>query len=146
MFQFPSHQSKGGFLFFSAPPRSAKAILPLSSGWDLGLCSWTLFPWAGIQHGSHICQASSTSGIHWECAMHVWKWTFPEKVWLWDLETPAEPLGKKNIKRPQINLPPAVSIALMLHVPWKKVWDAVSFHCVFSQHLSWSSGSVTFLC
>lgn len=52
-------------------------------------------------------------------------------------------LGQKTMKGPQINLPPAVSIALMLHVPWKKVWDVVSFHSVFSQHLSRSSGNVT---
>lgn len=50
---------------------------------------------------------------------------------------------KKPMKKHQINLPPAVSIALMLHVPWKEVWDVVSFHCVFSQHLSRFSENVT---
>lgn len=49
---------------------------------------------------------------------------------------------KKNMKRHQIKLPPAVSTDASCALE-REVWDVVSFHCVFSQHLSRFSGNVT---
>lgn len=35
----------------------------------------------------------------------------------------------------------AISTEVMFHVPWKEVWDVVSFHCIFFQHLYRFSGN-----
>jgi len=74
------------------------------------------------------------------CNVYV-KMDLLEKIWPRDLERPAEPLGKKNVKKYQIKLPPAV--ALFIHVPWKEVWDVVSSHCTFSLHLYRFGGNAT---
>lgn len=135
VFPFPSHQSKGDFVFLLSTSTPCKSNPISFLRLKFGAVLLNTFPMGrdltGQSHLPGQVYTWSPLGMYNACVKIPSQGRSGSGVQR-DQQSPQQ----KTMKRHQIKLTPDVSIALMLHVPWKEVWDDVSFHCAFSQHLS----------